>query len=700
MDAAIEKKLRPFTEHGVIFDHVNSSGQAVGTCPFTNKALKFYVNVDKLLWDSKVTGQSGNLHQFFEAVFEKYRSAWESSKKARLGLAEDRGLPAAAFRPFEIGYRAEDKTYMLALRNQHGHIVNVKRYQPESKRKHKFVGTSGCPAMLFNVNELTQRRKSARVYLCEGEWDAIALTYLFKKAKVSGVVLAVPGANTFKKEWADLFLRRDVVMLYDNDEAGIQGEYRAYQSFKSLAKSVEFTHWEAGLPEGHDVRDWVTKGLKLGKASKCWEALLSFFQRRSRVDAAKQDASDEDEDVGITEDAELPEVKTYRAIDALFNEHFKLKTLEPVAVAYSAMLANALPGDPLWLFMIAPPGTMKTEILTAASLAPFIECKSDMTPATLVSGFNSKGGDPSLMPRLDGKVLVIKDFTTLLSQNPNSREEIFGQLRDAYDGSHEKQFGNGILRKYSSRFGIVAGVTPSIDMLSDNNVTLGERFLSYRVQPDTSAEFIEAMNLQAIYNEGREDDIRKALQATVGGYLQRRWFYSRKHLERYLSGSKEELEFSRRISTLATLVAGLRAASPKIKFEHDVQAHRPTRENTTRLSKQLVKLAKGLRLFWKRKHYDEAIWRVVRKVGLDSVRDNAARTLRILWDAQRPMATRDVGLVDQSLSYSTYERELKRLTLVGMVQRDGEGRGTRSAYQLTNETQRQLTAIFGKDEWT
>ena len=89
---------------------------------------------------------------------------------------------------------------------------------------------------------------------------------------------------------------------------------------------------------------------------------------------------------------------------------------------------------------------------------------TSLTPQTLISGFVDEGKpDPSLLPKLDGKILIVKDLTPLISGSADVRSAVLGQLRDAYDGSSAKAFGTGDVKRYESRFGMLFGVTPVIE---------------------------------------------------------------------------------------------------------------------------------------------------------------------------------------------------------------------------------------------
>ena len=71
------------------------------------------------------------------------------------------------------------------------------------------------------------------------------------------VVVAVPGANTFKEEWVEFFAGRSVYLLYDNDHAGPGGIRIATERLASASvlPSVYALAWPEGSPK--DIRDCV-----------------------------------------------------------------------------------------------------------------------------------------------------------------------------------------------------------------------------------------------------------------------------------------------------------------------------------------------------------------------------------------------------------------------------------------------------------
>jgi len=80
----------------------------------------------------------------------------------------------------------------------------------------------------------------------------------------------------------------------------------------------------------------------------------------------------------------------------------------------------------------------------------------------------------SLLPCLSGKLLVIKDFGSILSLRDDTCREIYGQLREVYDGAYCKEWGNGQKLYWKGKVGIVAAVTPRIDQQHSLHSSLGK----------------------------------------------------------------------------------------------------------------------------------------------------------------------------------------------------------------------------------
>lgn len=200
----------------------------------------------------------------------------------------------------------------------------------------------------------------------------------------------------------------------------------------------------------------------------------------------------------------------YRECEQAYKEWLYLPKPEALRSVVCTILASLIPGvEPPWIFLVGGSGSGKTEIIRNFQ-HEVCEHTSTLTPKTLISGYRGEGNeDPSLLARLDGRVLCIKDFTTIMSLPYKDMLEILSHLRDAYDGDCSKSFGTRIgTVKYQCKFGLVAGVTNQIDV---HNVTIGqwgERFVKCRMPKSRGMNLVNA----SILNAGHLVEMRGHLQ--------------------------------------------------------------------------------------------------------------------------------------------------------------------------------------------
>lgn len=189
-----------------------------------------------------------------------------------------------------------------------------------------------------------------------------------------------------------------------------------------------------------------------------------------------------------------------------------------------------------------------------------------------------------MLPKLSGKILTMKDFTTVLTMHREARGEILAQLREVYDGSYSKSFGTGEEKRWEGHVGLLAGVTEVIDAQTAVHSILGERFILYR--PQTDLEDRKQIARRAIENVGSEKIIRKTLQEAVQEFIR-----SLGALEGVDVAMSET--FKEAIATLADLTAKGRAAVPRDGYSRLV-LYTPQPETPARLAKQFSLLAKGI----------------------------------------------------------------------------------------------------------
>lgn len=676
-----KKELKAFETWGV--DWTGTSGnQKVGDCVFCGAEKKFFTNPESLCWDCKMCGKNGNFEAFLSDTLELCRLAlWGNGGKKQLNkLSNDRGLPIKAFKSWEVGWD-EVEGYVIGVRDPSGKVRDLRRWKPGGKMR----STSGCRVGLLGGDYLVPGVRE-RVVVCEGEWDAIALRWLLGWLKIQGKldkhwskvkVLAVPGANIWKQEWTNLMTGKEVYLAYDADSAGTDGMRRTAIKLDPVAKQVHVISWPKEIiteKHGQDVRDWIIGRALTGKDPVGgWNDLQKHFRRLEdwpgEVLATAVRAKDH------------PEPKKPGRVvlapgggrKALFGRYRKWLYLEDddvLAVLMGTVLANQLiGGDPVWLFLVAAPGGTKSELLMPLDVWEDVVAVSSLTPHALISGMNAPGGgDPSLIPKLDKKVLVLKDFTTTLQMPAVVRDEIFGQLRDAYDGQVGKSFGNGITRSYKARFGMIAGVTPAIDSFASLG-NLGERFLKFRVQK--SPEATKAMVRRAmghVEEAGGQEEMgmRAELEAAAEVFLEEKLSKE----ERTIPKSTQEVY--RTIAALAQLAAGFRVVVPWEKWDPGVVSFVAESEYPTRIAKQLLKLVKGISVYLNEgQEVGHASLEIVKKVAWDSVPWKVSRVILAINKLSESgwAEVSEITRMVPGISRSTVQRVTRDLELTRFITR-------------------------------
>jgi hypothetical protein len=293
-----------------------------------------------------------------------------------------------------------------------------------------------------------------------------------------------------------------------------------------------------------------------------------------------------------------------------------------IDVIFAVYTANRLNADPLWLFVVGPPGTAKTELISSMDGHPGVYLLSSLTPKTFISGKTSPTGvvdNFSLLFQLTGKTVVMKDFTTILSQHRDHKSEIFAQLREIYDGRYRKAFGTGQTPDWRGKIGLIAGVTPAIDKQMAVNQLLGERFLYYRME-----------------TQNHTDAARMAIERTLG--IKDFRLIIKQAAYRFLTEINEidptisiaDEEFEEPLINLATLCTHARSAVLRDRFDQSLQ-YLPEPEGPARMVKQLSLLAKALAIVRGQDSVDQAIYEIVKKVARDCLPRLRSKMLDALW---------------------------------------------------------------------
>ena len=445
-------------------------------------------------------------------------------------------------------------------------------YQRRSDGKSGYINNiNGVKLSLYHQNELGQAIDGGKtLYIAEGEKDVDRL-----RAEGVTATCNAMGAGKWRDSYSQALKGADVVIIPDNDGPG--RDHAAEVARSCCGKAARIRVLE--LQDGKDVSEWLNNGHTADELKELTNRAPEY--KRARLDQILE-----------------------RCQHWLF-----MPDTGPLEVVLGAIVANKLPGDPVWLLLVGTPGGGKTEVLNTVGRLKDIHPIAILTEASLLSGTpirDANGAKGGLLREVgDFGILQVKDFGSILSLNRDSRGPILAALREVYDGAWTRYVGSdgGRTLCWVGKCGLVGGATPAIDGFYAVMNILGERFIYYRL-PETSED---SRAEKALIHAGREAEMRAELAGMVAD------FFNTLDIYKPVDFTTEERD---KLIQLAVFTARCRSAVQRDSFSSREIQLIPGPESPTRLVKVLAQLLRGLQVVGIAR---ERAWELVEKTALDSM---------------------------------------------------------------------------------
>jgi hypothetical protein len=346
----------------------------------------------------------------------------------------------------------------------------------------------------------------------------------------------------------------------------------------------------------------------------------------------------------------------------IFREWLLLDSDVPVLAMLGAVAANKLPGDAIWLGIIAPPSSAKTEMLITLANLPHTEMVGTLSVAGLLSGTprrqQAAGARGGLLQKIGVfGFLVLKDFGSILSMRSELKAELLAALREIYDGKWTRVIGadGGRTLQWSGKIGLLFGCTRVYDSYYGVVSELGDRFLLCRMEPN------KKQFLHAIKRANQAAKLRAQLVAAVANL-----FAAPLPAPRDISD--KEIKWLNNILQIAVRLRGAVKRDYHTRELEDIYGA----EGPARFGKALERVLAGLDCLGVKRSKARS---VIRAIAFDSVPPNRLSIFRHLKSLKGKQADTTTIAKAVSLPTVTARRVLEELVIYGLAERLSQGQG-------------------------
>lgn len=304
---------------------------------------------------------------------------------------------------------------------------------------------------------------------------------------------------------------------------------------------------------------------------------------------------------------------TFQDVEKVYGKWLKLGHDQDILrIIFATILANRYDGDRVWIILTGPPGSGKTVLMNGPSESDECYAISALTPASLASGSTGT----SFLDEVSGKILMIRDMSSIASMPLEAKSQLYSFFRDAYDGKFSRVTGRSSTPVvWEGKFGFIGCSTPiAVDRDVTQNQELGERFLIIRLNVEESQiEDIVRMKYKlSMKKTSMKEELAQISQEFLHGFIP---------LDIEMPDHLED-----EIIQLAMAIAAMRSSVSRDRQTREIDLSvDDTREIPTRLCGQLTSLSVGLIALGTNKNH---LIRVLRRATRDTVPINRSRILQ------------------------------------------------------------------------
>lgn len=349
-------------------------------------------------------------------------------------------------------------------------------------------------------------------------------------------------------------------------------------------------------------------------------------------------------------------------------------------------LATKLPGDPIWLMIVGSPSTGKTELVNILTTIDFVYMVSTLTENTFLSSMKSSNGkENSLLHRIGPKgMILMKDYTTVVSMRAEKKEQILAQMREIFDGQLKKESGNGVTQEWRGKINWIGCVTDVIYSVGGESAAMGRRSMVYEL-PTLSDEMRLDMGRAATKIRNKIGSIRDELQEATVEFIKHKIDTMPQELPRLSDEMEEDLL---QISAFVTKVR----TGVERDFRGTLQLVYET-EGVTRFNSQIAKTIETMLYISGKTEVDDEYKRFAFKIGIDSIPKQRRIALMIL--TEYAAVTAKGVAMKSGMPTETMRMALEELAALRVIERKQNPAGVGADHWIIRDKWRDMMTVYG-----
>lgn len=569
------------------------------------------------------------------------------------GYLNQRGITDALIDKYRLGW---GKFYgqwwvTIPIKDQDGNYYFFKLRQDPDVGNEKITYPKGIKSQVYDWEIL--KSPLEKIIICEGELDRLLLL-----SKNIAAITSTHGAGTFKSEWINyLSSVKQIYICFDNDEAGKKGAEKLIQKLLETGlTNVNIISLPQEVGNGGDITDYFIKnnGQETDLFGKYSKECLSL-QQVPRIMKVEQPTCLVDFD------------EWKNTIEQNFPD---LLIASEIGVSIITQLLIKDITNPFALVFVDVPAAGKTIAINFFSEIEGLTYATDkFTPASFVSNAANvkkhKLKEIDLLPRIQYKMLLVRDMATVFSKRDDDLAESMGLLTRLLDGEGlNTESGVHGQRHYIGEylFMMLAASTPLAPKVWRLMGNLGSRLFFYNTNSRLKSE--DELVQQVLGSTHKEKEV--LCRNTTQQFLQTLWYKHQDGIE--WNRDADDREAVKIIARCACLLAKLRGVINIWKdssVEEKVSYTTPIIEQPNRINQLFYNIARGHAFAAGRTKINKDDLRIVIEIAFDSTVASRSILFRNLIKRGGRIRTSEVEKILKQ-SKPTALKEMETLRILGV----------------------------------